>query len=297
MFDEIGNDIDELFGGYEFTHNVIFSSFNKDLGLRVSGEGAFSSTNALSSSISISQAKEGGSFAIENFSLTNEGRISGEVSIITGPASKLYVCAQDERSEPGRNIKSSGKIGAEYRSERCCIDTNIDIVNGPIGSSTFLYKYSPWNLQFGANLKVNSHWDDNSRGKDSGKSKKLPSEIETIDFCLAYIDPNYKIYGKTLNRVNTMALGYLYQASPKLLYGAVVDYSFYVNSQNLAVGASYKIDEKLFVKGKMSSSAQLAGMMTHRINDSVKISLAGGVDLRDSFIPPKIGIGLVFDAV
>ena len=41
MFDEIGNDIDELFGGYEFAHNVIFSSFNKDLGLRVSGEERF----------------------------------------------------------------------------------------------------------------------------------------------------------------------------------------------------------------------------------------------------------------
>lgn len=297
MFDEIGGrDIDELFGGYEFTHSLLFSSFNKELGLRVSGEGAFTPTSALSSSISISQAKEGGSFAIDNLSLTNEGRISGEVSIITSATSKLYMCAQDERSEPGRNIKSSGKIGAEYRSDLCCIDTSVDVVNGPTGSSTFLYKYLPWSIQFGANCKVNSHWDDSSRGKESGKSKTLPPEIEHIDFCLAYVAPTYKIYVKTSNYVNTMALGYLHQVSPKLLFGAVVDYSFHVNSQNLAVGASYKIDDNLMVKGKLSSSAQLAGSMSHKINDSMKINLAGGVDLRDSFIPPKIGIGLVFDA-
>lgn len=291
MFDEVGEDIDALFGGYEFTNSLLCSSFNKDLGLKVTGEGALStSSNPLSSSISVSQGKKGGSFAIDNLSLTNEGRISGEFSINTSASSKLYLCAQDERSEPGRNIKSSGKIGAEFKTDLYSIDTNVDVVNGPTGSSTFLYKYLPWNIQFGANLKVNSHWDDNS------KSKALPPEIEDINFCLAFVAPNYQIHAKTSNYVNTMALGYLHQVSPKLLYGAIVDYSFHVNSQNLAVGASYKFDENLSVKGKLSSSAQLAGLMTHKINETVKITLAGGVDLRDSLVPAKVGIGLVFDS-
>ena len=290
MFDEVGGDIDALFGGYEFTRSLVCSSFNKDLGLRVKGEGALNTSSSLTSSISLSRAKEGSNFSIENLSLTNEGRISGEFSIITSATSKLYLCAQDERSEPGRNIKSSGKIGAEYRTDLCCIDTSVDVVNGPTGSSTFLYKYLPWNIQFGANLRANSHWDDSSKGK------ALPPEIEDINFCLAYVAPNYQLHAKTSNYVNTVALGYLHQLSPKLLYGAIVDYSFHVNSQNLAVGASYKFDENLSVKGKLSSSAQLAGLMTHKINESVKITLAGGVDLRDSLIPAKVGLGLEFDS-
>ena len=297
MFDEIGKDIDALFGGYEFSHTLRCSSTNSDIGLSMTGEGTLSNNGSVpASSISMARKTNGGAFTIDNLSITDEGRISGEFTMKAGAASKLYLCAQDERSEPGRSIKSSGKIGAEYRTDLCCIDTSVDVVNGPTGSSTFLYKYVPWNIQFGANLQVNSHWDDvKSRGKKDKSERSLPVEIEDINFCLAYVTPSYQIHAKTADYVNTMSVGYLQQLSPKLLFGALVDYSFNVNSQNLAIGASYKFDEKLQVKAKVSSSAQLAGQMKHQINDSVHINLSTGVDMRDSMVPAKFGIGLVFD--
>ena len=149
MFDEIGQDIEALFDGFEFSNTLRCSSVN-NVGIRVTAEGILSTSENNVSSLSMSQEKPRGSLVVENLSITNEGRVSGEFSIKSSEASKLYLSAQDERSEPGRSIKSSGKIGAEYRSQTLSIDTSIDVINGPTGRATFLYDYKPWNIKFAA---------------------------------------------------------------------------------------------------------------------------------------------------
>jgi|TARA_A100001015_G_scaffold317721_1_gene435421 hypothetical protein len=296
MFDEIGQDIEALFEGFEFSNTLRCSTVNNS-GVRVTAEGILSSSDKNVSSLSMGQKKSPGSLVVENISITNEGRVSGEFSVKFSGVSKLYLSAQDERSEPGRSIKSSGKIGAEYRSEILSMDTSIDVINGPTGRATFLYAYRPWNIKFGANVQLNSHWDElgnGKRGKVRGGGQGV--EVEDINFGLAYVTPGYQFHAKTSNYVASITLGYLHNVSAKMGFGAIIDYGFNTNSQNLVICGSYTLDEATHAKAKISSSAQMAGTLEHKLNKNVTLRLSSGVDMKDAMIPAKFGIGLVFDA-
>ena len=93
MFDEIGQDIEALFDGFEFSNTLRCSSVN-NVGIRVTAEGILSTSENNVSSLSMSQEKPRGSLVVENLSITNEGRVSGEFSIKSSEASKLYLSAQ-----------------------------------------------------------------------------------------------------------------------------------------------------------------------------------------------------------
>ncbi len=295
MFDEIGKDIEALFEGFEFSNTLRCSTLNKS-GIRVTAEGLLSATGSNVSSLSIGQEKSQGSLTVENLSMTNEGRVSGEFSMKSSSFSKLYLSAQDERSEPGRSIKSSGKIGAEYRSEILSIDTSIDVVNGPTGRATFLYAYRPWNIKFGANVQLNSHWDEVGGKGGKGNAGGQGVEVEDINFGLAYVTPGYQFHAKTSDYVASITLGYLHNVSPKMGFGAIIDYGFNTNSQNLVICGSYELDEATKAKAKISSSAQMAGTLEHKLNKNTTLRLSSGIDLKDAMIPAKFGIGLVFDS-
>lgn len=290
MFDEIGKDIDELFSGYEFSNSLRCSTVNES-GVRVTGEGLLSGVTRPVSSLSMGQEKSQGSLTVDNLSITNEGRVSGEFSMRSGAASKLYLSVQDERSEPGRSIKSSGKIGVEYRSEVISIDTSIDVINGPTGRTTFLYAYKPWNIKFGANVQLNSHWDE-----IESKEKLKELEVEDINFGLAYVTPDFQFYARTSDYVASTTLGYLHKVSSKILFGAMIDYRFNTNSQNLVICGSYELDDATKAKAKISSSAQMAGTLEHKLHKNITMNISSGVDIRDAMIPAKFGLGLVFDA-
>ena len=89
-------------------------------------------------------------------------------------------------------------------------------------------------------------------GKDSGKSKKLPSEIETIDFCFMHITKLQNLWQNIESRKyhgSRISLPGLSEASVRSRGGL----QFPCEQPEFGCRASYKIDEKLFVKGKMSS--------------------------------------------
>ena len=78
-------------------------------------------------------------------------------------------------------------------------------------------------------------------------------------------------------------------------FGAIIDYGFNTNSQNLVVCGSYQLDEATKAKAKMSSSAHMAGFLEHKLNKNTTLRLSSGVDMKDAMTPAKFGMGLVFD--
>ena len=97
MFDEIGQDIEALFDGFEFSNTLRCSSVN-NVGIRVTAEGILSTSENNVSSLSMSQEKPRGSLVVENLSITNEGRVSG-VRKMRGQ-SLAEVSSRRERLEP-----------------------------------------------------------------------------------------------------------------------------------------------------------------------------------------------------
>jgi len=296
MYEEIDEEIMELFGGYNFSKSLQVSSMNEG-GTIVTGQckidvgGPRFSVEAGQKQVPLAETTS--TFTLNKVSINNEGRISGELSMKTSDVSRLYVCAEDERQEPGRPIKSFGTIGAEYTTPSFSLDTNVDIVNGPTSRCSFLYNYKPWNVKIGTEVQINTHLDDNkARGTRGGSL-----ELENFNIGAAYQGPSYTISAKTSDRMSSLSFGYFHQVSQRVALGTLVNYGLNSNLQSLSMGTSFSIDDDNSAKLKINSAADLSGQLRHRINKWARLDIHAKLNLHQAGVSnQKIGFGLVFDA-
>lgn len=295
MYEDIDIEVMELFGGYNFSKSLSVSTINEG-GTIVKGECKLDVVNPRFS-IEAGQkqlplADQKSSFTLNKLGITNEGRISGELSMKTSDVSRLYICAEDERQEPGRPIKSFGTIGAAYTASALSLDTNVDIVNGPTSRCSFLYHYKPWHLKIAGEIQINTHLDDNKLRNNSGGM-----ELENFNLGTAYHGPSYTVSMRTSDRMSCLNFGYFLRWSPRVALGTLVNYSLNSNMQNLSMGTSFVIDENNSAKLKINSAADLSGQIRHKLNSWAHVDLAAKLNLQQTASSSQqIGIGLVFDA-
>jgi len=296
MYEEIDVELMELFGGYNFTKSLQVSSINEG-GTIVTGQckldvgGPRFSIEAGQKQVPLADTTS--TFTLNKVSITNEGRISGELSMKTSDVSRLYVCAEDERQEPGRPIKSFGTIGATYTTPSFSLDTNVDIVNGPTSRCSFLYNYKPWNVKIGTEVQINTHLDDNkAHGAQGGGI-----ELENFNIGAAYQGPSYTISARTSERMSSLSFGYFHQLSKRVAMGTLVNYGLNSNLQSLSMGTSFAIDANNSAKLKINSAADLSGQLKHQLNSWAHLEVHAKLNLHQTGgSNQKIGFGLVFDA-
>jgi hypothetical protein len=262
-------------------------------------------------------------FKLNKIAFDSEGKVYGEMTMYTSKNSKLYVCAEDERQEPGRPIKSFGTIGSNFSTTNLTIDTSVDIVNGPTSRSWIYYHYQPWNLKIGSEIQINSHFDDakdanfkksNSistnagSGINSNGSQQVTGngngnsnggnlmEIENFNVGMAFSGKSYTFSAKTNDKCGSISFGYHHQINPFVAIGTIVNYGLTSNAQNLLMGCKINLDKNNIIKMKMNSAGEVSGTLNHRLNSFSTFDISAKANLHQTTsTSQKIGIGFAFD--
>jgi hypothetical protein len=287
----ISGDFLRIFDGGDCANFVKIDSKGDGI-LNVTAEGRFDSDEGFQSSLALQQnvlSNHSNNVRLDNLSITNNGLLTGELSIFTGAMSKLYIAVQDERSEPGKALDNSGKVGTQITLPNCDMDLNVDIVNGPIARARVAYKYNPLNLIFGAHMQVNTHYDDNKT--------IAGTQCENLCFGLSYNDPSYNLFAisNDLMSANSMiSFGYSQSLSKNAKFGAMVEYGIDSNKQLLSSGAIVKLDDKTQLIGNINSMADVQATLTHSLSKDIKLEISTKMKLNESSYTPKTGIGISF---
>lgn len=310
MFEDIGAEVNDLFANYNYSKELVVRTVNESgqvvtstgtltqNGPRLKIEGGMSengdSTNNSSSLLTL-----------KKFGIDSEGRVTGELSMKTSNQASLYINAEDERQEPGRPIKSYGTIGALYRTPTFTLDSNIDIVNGPTTRSSCFYHNKHWNIKFGSEIQLNTHFDDKYsygtqqgvNGSGGSKDRGPGLELENFNLGMAFHGKTYIISARTNDRMGSISFGYHHQVSPKIAIGSIVNYGLTSNAQNLCMGAKIQLDNSNTFKIKVTSAADMSGMLEHKLNDWSTMTVCAKTNLHQSGTAnQKFGFGIVFDA-
>jgi len=191
----------------------------------VSGEADLTPLKLPTASLTVN--KPGSIISLDKLRIKSDGKLLTEISLKTSSFSKIVMNAEDGRQEPGKPIRSFGKLGFELNLPSWSIDADVDVVNGPLLYSSILYKYD--NFKFGGETLINTHLEDNSR----------PTEIMDINAGFSYACKDWLLVAKTTNVFENIRLSYLHNISPKLILATQVNYDLKSNSQKLAIGTSY----------------------------------------------------------
>ena len=296
FFEDVDKKITDLFNeGFNYYKSLNISSLNES-GTIVSGQGILG-YGTPRFNIKAGQAdgvKSTSVFTLNHVSIDNNGRVSGDLSMKTSDVSSLYIRVEDERSEPGRPLNSSGTIGAAYTSERFAFDTNVDIVNGPTSRSSLIFNYLPWNLKVGGEIKVNTHVD--SKGRSSAGGAASGMELEDFNIAAVYQGKSHLFTARTKDRMGTIDLGYYHSITPKVATAALVNHTFNDNTQQLSMGAEIELDADNNVKMLINSSSELSGSLRHKLNNWAHLNICAQVNLHQTAeAKQKFGIGITFD--
>jgi len=230
---------------------------------------------------------KGSSLSLDKLRVKSDGRVLMEASLLTSNHTKFTMCAEDGRQEPGKPLQSFGKLGCEFKIPGAAhggtVASDIDVVNGPIFRSSFLYNYSPA-VKLGGEVVVNTRLEE----------KDAP-ELMDVNVGASYDGPGWNLTGKTMDSLGTLRLAYTHAVSPKLTLASQLDYRIKGSSQKLSVGSRYLLDESV-IKTKIDSNAILAGSFTHPLSKFFKMTLCAEVDIKDwAADSHKFGVGLTFE--
>jgi hypothetical protein len=302
MTDSLGSDVDELlYNDFNFSRALRISCLN-DSGVVVCGEGSLPKSHGGSRmEITAFQKPQTSTFpfVLDKLSLNKDGRVGCNVSISISDETKLFISGEDERQDPGKPLNSFGKIGATYDSGGIKIDNNVDIVNGPTACSSFYYAptSSPWN--FAADFQVNTRWDEKgaNNSTDGGiTGRHTGLEWENINFGFQFNGPSWCVAAKTKERLSILSLGYFQSLSPTFSYGTMVNYSINHNTQDLALGIRKKMDQNTSVKFKITSAADISGVLKHSLTPQLMLGICSEMNLNQNIAAnQKFGICLTFD--
>lgn len=140
----------------------------------------------------------------------------------------MTACIEDGRQEPGKAFRSYGKLGLNIFSKYINSLSDIDIVNGPVLSSSLICKYEN-QLFFGGEVTVNTHLEERDQ----------KPEFVDINFGCTYHGLDWIGTIKTSDLLNNLHLGYLHQISPQVSVGGLIDYKMKSNYQTISVGVKY----------------------------------------------------------
>jgi hypothetical protein len=266
----------------------------RDDGICVDVEGELSDRGS-SSIVSFQYKRPSAMIDLEKLSVSNEGRVMGEVSMKTSAFSKLYLSAQDERSEPGKSLNSSAKVGAVYAGNTCEMDANIDVVNGPTGR--FSMVFSPYkNFLMGTYIQVNAHWDDPRKNED-GSSKSM-IEMEDMSLGMIYDNPSsgVHVFGKSYNKAQVLCFGHIHHWTEKTQFGIMVDYSLRSNNQVLTMASCTQVDDATEARIRINSKADVNATIKHKFSTNFVMSATLALNIQDNIsAAQKVGIGLTLE--
>jgi hypothetical protein len=177
---------------------------------------------------SMSAIRKGTSLSLDKIRVKSDGRVLAEASLKTSDITKFSVSAEDGRQEPGKPLQSFGKLGCEIKFPNLSLTGDVDVVNGPILRSSFLYNYGR-SLSIGAETMVNTHLEEKGQGP----------EVIDMNVGIVYTGPSWSLSAKTAESLGSLQVSYFHSSSPKLTIGSQLDYRLKSNSQRLQIGAKY----------------------------------------------------------
>lgn len=225
MFNDIGKGVKDLFeDDYFHTQRLKIKTTNESQ-LCWLTEGELSSKGA---NASISASRKGSNLSLDRLTVKSDGRVFFEASFQTSEITKFTVSGEDGRQEAGKPLQGFGKLGCELRTSSVSGAADIDVVNGPVFRSNFVYNYQQ--LSAGAEVAINSRLEE----------KDIGPEISDINIGLNYAGPGWNLSAKTLDSFGALRISYLHTLSSALAIGSRLDYRLKGNSQKISVGTNYR---------------------------------------------------------
>ena len=225
MFNDIGRGVKDLLeDDYFHTQRLSIKTINESqLCWLTEGELSSKGINA-----SISASRKGSNLSLDKLRVKSDGRICFEASLQTSGITKFTISGEDGRQEAGKPLQGFGKLGCEVRTSSVSGTADIDVVNGPLFRSDFLYNYKLFSA--GVEVAVNSRFEE----------KDIAPEVSDINIGFAYRGPSWNLSAKTLDTFGSLRISYLHTISPALSVGTRLDYRLKGNSQKISIGTNYR---------------------------------------------------------
>ena len=209
---------------YNYSHHLKFKTTNESA-ISFQGETEF---GPQSPSATLTISKPGSNFALEKFKVKSDGRVSTELSLTTSAVSKFTISAEDGRQEIGKPIKSFGKIGCQFNFKNFNFDSNIDVVNGPLLTGSFLYNYR--NFHVGGEALINSHLEEKDQSPD----------ITDLNVGFGFTGINWAMSTRTTDLLSNLRFSYLQSITSNFKFATILDYRLKSNIQKITFGTEYK---------------------------------------------------------
>mmetsp|Transcript_16343 Transcript_16343/g.24638 ORF Transcript_16343/g.24638 Transcript_16343/m.24638 type:complete len:286 (-) Transcript_16343:137-994(-) len=223
-------------------------------------------------------------FTLENFRVKTDGRVLAEASLKVAEGLKFTSSIEDGRQEPGKPLRSYGKLGLDFLSDYVSVQGDVDIVNGPIVSSSILGEYEKF--KFGGDVFLDTHFED----------REQRPELMDASIGASYDGPDWTASLRTTDLMSNVRLAYVHHVSDSLDVGGLVEYRIKSNYQSLAVGSRWIPDEQTVVKGKMNSDAVFAASLRQKVSDYLHLIVCAEVDAKETgHEGHKFGLGMEFE--
>lgn len=172
-----------------------------------------------------------------------------------------------------------GTLGVEYKHEKAAVTTSADYgQNGSNLKGSLVFGYN--GFQFGGS-------GDYHVGSDSSNLREVQTQLTygTEEFDLgAFAKHNPE------KDSNILGVQYFQKVNPDLSVGARAsfDTSNADARPTLLFGASYKLDDSTFVKGKFDTSGKLTTSWIHKLNKNAQLGIGGTFDTNN--LGPKSSV-------